>query len=724
MFRLKPEAELFKKLIILDVQDANEARSRADYAQLIEKAAGAGAKVIGIDALFSKEKDRLSDSVLVKVANQYADRLVIAYRFGENLSSPNESALHQKNLTKVLPDNLEGWKEFYQENGVELPFIPLLTDTSRFGLGHVIYYHDYDNVIRHFPLVVKYKQGFYSSLSLEMVKRYGNAKYAIDKAGHNLLLHQESSKTLVIPFDKYGQVLIDLIPQSEFTIYRGKELEANFGENFYGAMVLIVNSFGMEESKVPTPFLEPYPKWGFHASLISQILAQNFTRDEPVDTVWASGIFMFLGMIWLVVKEYRLSPKKRKPWMSLLALNVLIFIFTFLMLCLGLRLLVFLSALAISTTFVLMRKRFYELIQPAQYLDLGIAVLERQGEKYPLLVFESPIGNEETNAFCETFFEQDAFQRILQRLSRLDVNREDLRTIGDKLFNAIFQTELYYILERSLDKAQIDNKNLRIKLRLDAPELLYLPWELMHTSKRVPSFIVLDKSLSLVRYPPLIKPFGKPDFKLPLKILVLISSPTNLAKLDVEQEKKLIKEALFSYRFSRDVQLTFCKNATMASLRTELERKPDILHYIGHSEFKLDKKRACLLLESDDRTSEEVDADDFGALLAEFPVKLVLLNSCEGAATSKNDAFAGIAQTLVKAGISTVVAMQHPIPDKTALWFSKIFYSTLITKYSVDGAVAEARRYIMTKTSLRRQDWATPVLFMRTKDGEVFKRDL
>ena len=63
-----------------------------------------------------------------------------------------------------------------------------------------------------------------------------------------------------------------------------------------------------------------------------------------------------------------------------------------------------------------------------------------------------------------------------------------------------------------------------------------------------------------------------------------------------------------------------------------------------------------------------------------------------------------------------MLAMQFKhIYDETSIWFARTFYSTFITKLSIDAGVAEARRYIMSKTGLEQQDWATPVLFVRAQ---------
>src|SRR5205807_206208 len=77
------------------------------------------------------------------------------------------------------------------------------------------------------------------------------------------------------------------------------------------------------------------------------------------------------------------------------------------------------------------------------------------------------------------------------------------------------------------------------------------------------------------------------------------------------------------------------------------------------------------------------------------------------------------AQSLVKQGIPVVIAMQFEITDKTAIQFSQEFYTRLAASDPVDAVLAEARKAIYFQSSPI--EWATPVLYMRSPDGLVFK---
>jgi CHAT domain-containing protein len=100
-----------------------------------------------------------------------------------------------------------------------------------------------------------------------------------------------------------------------------------------------------------------------------------------------------------------------------------------------------------------------------------------------------------------------------------------------------------------------------------------------------------------------------------------------------------------------------------------------------------------------------------------YPLRMVFLNSCEGARGSERDAFSSTAATLVRCGIPAVVAMQYEITDAAAIEFSRSFYEAVADGLPVDAAVAEARTAVSMESML---EWGTPVLYMRSPDGRIF----
>ncbi len=63
--------------------------------------------------------------------------------------------------------------------------------------------------------------------------------------------------------------------------------------------------------------------------------------------------------------------------------------------------------------------------------------------------------------------------------------------------------------------------------------------------------------------------------------------------------------------------------------------------------------------------------------------------------------------------------MQYEITDRAALLFSQVFYETLADNIPVDAAVSEARKAISIGID-NSLEWGTPVLYMRSPDGNLF----
>src|SRR5207247_11458160 len=155
---------------------------------------------------------------------------------------------------------------------------------------------------------------------------------------------------------------------------------------------------------------------------------------------------------------------------------------------------------------------------------------------------------------------------------------------------------------------------------------------------------------------------------------------------------------------------------TLEALQEQLEeREYHIFHFIGHGDFDQDERRGLLLLEDGGGGPELVPAESMATLLPNDSMRLAILNSCEGGRASELDPFAGTAQTLVRAGIPAVIAMQFTITDAAAIAFSRRFYATLAAGRPIDTAVCQARKTISTQVNA--VEWATPVLYMRSNDG-------
>ena len=100
-------------------------------------------------------------------------------------------------------------------------------------------------------------------------------------------------------------------------------------------------------------------------------------------------------------------------------------------------------------------------------------------------------------------------------------------------------------------------------------------------------------------------------------------------------------------------------------------------------------------------------------------LRLVVLNSCEGARSDVSDPFSGVAGRLIERDVPAVIGMQFEITDPAAILFASEFYTVLAEGKPIDTAVSEARLAMIADQN--DVEWATPALFMRGSATRLFE---
>ena len=199
----------------------------------------------------------------------------------------------------------------------------------------------------------------------------------------------------------------------------------------------------------------------------------------------------------------------------------------------------------------------------------------------------------------------------------------------------------------------------------------------------------------------------------------MISSPTDYPALDVEAEWTRLNEALADLISAGTIALERLDDATLSAAAAAAASQYHIFHFIGHGEFDQTLQEGVLLLERDNKRGHRVGSQYLGMLLHDHDsLRVAILNACEGARSSRQDPFAGSAQSLVQQGIPAVIAMQFEIADDVASTFAHEFYGALADGLPIDASVTEARKAIFAGG--REVEWATPVLYLRAPDGRIF----
>lgn len=315
------------------------------------------------------------------------------------------------------------------------------------------------------------------------------------------------------------------------------------------------------------------------------------------------------------------------------------------------------------------------------------------------------------------------FSRPGRRTRRVySTEMQAAREFGGKLFDAVFGQEVLACLRSSLRAVEQSDSGLRIKLRLqEVAELSDLPWELLRDTT-TDHFFAQSNRTPIVRYLQLPRPVRPLVVQLPLRILVMISCPEDprFDTLDVEHERARMEAALQPLVGTGRLQIDYLENATLAALQRCMRRNDyHVFHFIGHGGFDIAAQEGVLVLEDEAARAMAVSAQRIGTLLHDHrSLRLAILNSCEGARNSSKDPFAGVASTLIRRGIPAVVAMQFEISDSAAIAFAEEFYAAIADGYPVDASLAEARKAIYAQPN--DVEWATPVLYLRAADGEIF----
>jgi len=229
----------------------------------------------------------------------------------------------------------------------------------------------------------------------------------------------------------------------------------------------------------------------------------------------------------------------------------------------------------------------------------------------------------------------------------LPETEQPVREVGQVLFAGLLGAgEVTGRYRAAAAVAAMAGEGLRVVLRIDTPALAGLPWEAMYD--QVAGGYVCRQD-QLVRHVPVASVPAPLRLRPPLRVLGVISSPRGLPALDVEKEQDQLAQPT-----SKGLaELHWAASATWADLQELLlEGEWHVLHFIGHGDFDAERDEGVLALVREDGRADLVAAHRLVDLLRQArPMpRLVVLNSCSGAAAGVSDLFSGTAAALAPAG--------------------------------------------------------------------------
>ena len=348
------------------------------------------------------------------------------------------------------------------------------------------------------------------------------------------------------------------------------------------------------------------------------------------------------------------------------------------------------------------------------YADLEIRILKKDTAGYPV----------EITFNGELEFPRGVLAPELPALTAGAAAGQD----GVTLFHWLFSDDA---LKTAWANARGQRPQRRIRLRIDegAPELHQIPWELLRDIGEggVPLDLAALDATPFSRYIAGSWIPGSPILKRPIRVLVAVANPSNIADfgltaIDPDAEFKLLQDAVAG---NSKIELVKLEGpCTLGAIEAALKKGIHILHFVGHGKY-VDPTSVLFLCDAEGKAQPVKDTEiaamlgrqliDSGAQ-SDDKLRLVYLSSCQTATRNLSDAFRGLAPRLVAAGVPAVLAMQDLVPIKTATEFSKSFYGSLIEHGQVDRASNAARASVMTA---RLPGAAIPVLFMRLRSGQL-----
>jgi hypothetical protein len=306
---------------------------------------------------------------------------------------------------------------------------------------------------------------------------------------------------------------------------------------------------------------------------------------------------------------------------------------------------------------------------------------------------------------------------------------EELRAVGACLFRALFSGPVRDRLLQSLSRLpERPGFGLRIQIRMDLGgrrardrgELHRLPWELLFAPETA-GFLALSRRTPVVRYLEQEGPVAAPTAARLLHVLVVASEPAGLPALDLARELRHLEGVAGSWW--RGVRVSRLRGATLEGLVEACkEGRVDALHFMGHGTFDSRSGEGALVFEDERGGPAPVTGARLARELADFvpPLRFVVLNACRSAEAATGAPFAGVATALAEVGVPAIVAMQHPVSDRAALELSRVLYREIARGRPVELALAEAR-LAMGRKLPGSPEWATPALFLRARDGRLFR---
>ena len=354
----KPEAP--SPIVIVDIDETSiqqEGRwpwDRKKVATLVQNLEQYGAGLIGLDIIFSEPspnavRQLLDDAQLPKALQHWLTPIIARFDSDQTLA---EAVAGSTVLGYFLQNDGSSTGElpfpFYQLNEDEQArssvlamqhytgSVPVLAE-SALGQGFVVAVPDVDGVVRRAPLVMRYQDGVYASLSLTLAQLALGAPWLklklVDNGQTYVATRLDIGQDIHIPLSKDGSVLVPFrgYAGSFSTLSATKIVQQQLSPaeqaQLEGAIVLVgTSALGLADLRT-IPLQTSYPGVEVHANTLDAILrtaqGDNVFYRQPDWTPAAEFLLLAaLGLLLALVLPGR-SPSWMLSWSVVILLAIL-----------------------------------------------------------------------------------------------------------------------------------------------------------------------------------------------------------------------------------------------------------------------------------------------------------------------------------------------------------------------------------------------------------------
>lgn len=329
------------------------------------------------------------------------------------------------------------------------------------------------------------------------------------------------------------------------------------------------------------------------------------------------------------------------------------------------------------------------------------------------------------------FAESSAAQELSKHLGNI--------VFGDPQILDLFQATRGAAAERG--------KPLLVRI-LASPHLSTLPWELLpdpsaRGQSNLRRFLTLAPDAHVVRMARGRTYVGRSEkLKPPLNLLIVLASPSPLNSsdddlaFDIYEVKRSLLNELQPLVDAGLLRIDVEDRPTLENLRRcvgGLSRGYQLFHYVGHA------RPDHLILEDASGRREDQSSASICEILRLCPdLRLAVFAGCETARAATDPSelsvrgavgwrdLVSLADRCVQEACPVVIGMQALLPFRTERLFTRFFYQSVASGYSIAEALQLARGATRSDTRVAEEllDWSVPALFLGTGEpGPLIDRN-